>query len=247
MRRTQGARPTRPSSIPHARLSLQERRRQLIDASRRVFAEHGFRGATTRLIAAESGVTEALIFQHFADKDALYAAILDEEASEPHTERWLAELEAFESQRDDAAIIRTLFTGIIARHDDDPDLLRLMMFSALEGHPLAAHVQGRAERIYNFLIRFITAGQESGRFTPGPPAILARAALALPVYHVMQRHLLKTPWPPVHTADLIETGVAFTLAGLAGRGCDGSPSGIEHPTDLGAAVLLCDEIAEVRS
>ena len=247
MRRTQGARPTQPSSVPHTRLSLQERRRQLIDAARRVFAEHGFRGATTRQIAAESGVTEALIFQHFPDKDALYAAILDEEASEPHTERWLADLEAFHAQRDDAAIIRTLFTGIIARHDDDPDLLRLMMFSALEGHPLAAHVQGRAERIYSFLIRFITAGQESGRFTSGPPAILARAALALPVYHVMQRHLLKTPWPPVQTADLIETGVAFTLAGLAGRECGGATSAIERRAGRVDDLLTSIEIAEVRS
>jgi hypothetical protein len=63
----------------------------------------------------------------------------------------------------------------------------------------------------------------------------------------MQRHLLKTPWPPVHTADLIETGVAFTLAGLVGRGGDGSPSKVEHRTDCGEALLIGTEIAEVRS
>ena len=94
MQRAPASRPAQPSP-PHAqvRLSLAERRRQLIDAARRVFAEHGFRGATTRQIAAEAGVTEALIFQHFPDKDSLYAAILDEQASEPHADRWLAELE----------------------------------------------------------------------------------------------------------------------------------------------------------
>jgi AcrR family transcriptional regulator len=214
MQRAPASRTTQHSPHPQVRLSLSERRRQLIDAARRVFAEHGFRGATTRQIAAEAGVTEALIFQHFPDKDALYAAILDEEASEPHTDRWLAELEQFGADGDDAAVIRTLYLGIITRHDKDPDLLRLMMFSALEGHPLARHVQSRSERLYRFLERFINEGQNRGRFRAGEPGVLARATLALPVYHVLQRHLLKMPWPAVHTADVIETGAAFTLAGL---------------------------------
>jgi AcrR family transcriptional regulator len=214
MQRAPASRPAQHPPPSQVRLSLAERRRQLIDAARRVFAEHGFRGATTRQIAAAAGVTEALIFQHFPDKDSLYAAILDEQASEPHTDRWLAELEKFRADGDDAAVIRTLYTGVITRHDTDPDLLRLMMFSALEGHPLARHVQGRSQRLYRFLERFITDGQERGRFRAGPPAVLARATLALPVYHVLQRILFKTPWPAVSTADVIETGVSFTLAGL---------------------------------
>jgi AcrR family transcriptional regulator len=234
MQRAQASRPAQPTPHSPVRLSLAERRRQLIDTARRIFAEHGFRGATTRQIAAEAGVTEALIFQHFPDKDSLYAAILDEEASEPHTDRWLAELESFVQAGNDAAVIRTLYTGVITRHDRDPDLLRLMMFSALEGHPLARHVNGRSERLYRFLERFITDGQLRGRFRAGPAAILARAVLALPVYHVLQRHVFKTPWPAVRTADLIETGVSFTLAGLR-----------LGPLDARAAELVQPE--EVRS
>ena len=234
MQRAPASRPAQHSTHAQVRLSLSERRRQLIDAARRVFAEHGFRGATTRQIAAEAGVTEALIFQHFPDKDSLYAAILDEEACETHTDRWLAELEQFRVDADDAAVLRTLYTGIITRHDKDPDLLRLMMFSALEGHPLARHVQGRSERLYRFLERFITDGQNRGRFRAGPPSVLARATLALPVYHVLQRNLFKTPWPAVRTADVIETGVAFTLAGLRTGPLD-SPD------------LMLTETEEVRS
>jgi AcrR family transcriptional regulator len=199
---------------PQGRLSLAERRRQLIDAARRVFAERGFRGATTRQIAAAAGVTEALIFQHFPDKDALYAAILDEEAAEPHTDRWFAELHAHRLAADDAAVIRTLYAGLIALHERDTDLLRLMMFSALEDHPLARHVHARATRLYAFLEAFITDGQRRGRFRAGSPSILARATLALPVYYIMQRHLFKTPWPPVKASEVIDEGVAFTLAGL---------------------------------
>jgi len=198
------------------RLSLAERRRQLIDAARKVFAERGFRGATTRQIAAAAGVTEALIFQHFPDKDSLYAAILDQGANEPCGDAWLDELEASRTTCDDVTVIRTLYQGVIALHERDPDLLRLMVFSALEEHPLARHVNARATRLYRFLESFITDGQRAGRFKHGSPAFLARAALALPVYYILQQHLFKTPWPPVDAADVIESGVRFTLAGLRG-------------------------------
>ena len=215
---TQPEAPIQSGAPAPVRLSLKQRRRQLIDAARRVFAERGFRGATTRQIAAAAGVTEALIFQHFPDKDSLYAAILDEGTAEPRGDTWLDELEAGRAAADDETVIRMLYQGVIALHERDPDLLRLMVFSALEEHPLSRHVHDRATRLYRFLEKFITEGQRAGRFKPGSPAFLARAALALPVYYILQRHLFKTPWPPVDPAEVIESGVRFTLAGLRGEG-----------------------------
>lgn len=46
-------------------------RDQLLDAAARVFAEHGFRGATTRLIAEAADVNEVTLFRLFGSKDAL--------------------------------------------------------------------------------------------------------------------------------------------------------------------------------
>jgi AcrR family transcriptional regulator len=46
-------------------------RDQLLDAAARVFAEVGYRGATTRRIAFEAGVNEITLFRHFGSKDAL--------------------------------------------------------------------------------------------------------------------------------------------------------------------------------
>jgi AcrR family transcriptional regulator len=213
-----------PAPPAASRLSLAQRRRQLIEVARRIFAERGFRGATTRQIACAAGVTEALIFQHFPDKDSLYAAILDEQASDQPADAWLTELEAFQTDSNhesDTAVIRMLYTGLIAQHERDPDLMRLMVFSALEGHPLSRHVHARANRLYRFLEAFIRKGQQTGRFRAGSPGFLARATLALPVHYILQRHLFKTPLPPLEISDLIESGVAFTLAGLRGGTTDG--------------------------
>jgi AcrR family transcriptional regulator len=44
---------------------------QLLDAAVRVYAEVGYRGATTRRIAQEAGVNEITLFRHFGSKDVL--------------------------------------------------------------------------------------------------------------------------------------------------------------------------------
>src|SRR5260221_11651524 len=46
-------------------------REQVLAAAVRVYAEVGYRGATTRRIAAEAGVNEITLFRHFGSKDAL--------------------------------------------------------------------------------------------------------------------------------------------------------------------------------
>ena len=58
------------------RLSSEKRRDSILKAARGVFAENGFRGTTTRALAEAAGVSEALLFQHFPTKEALYAAML---------------------------------------------------------------------------------------------------------------------------------------------------------------------------
>jgi AcrR family transcriptional regulator len=57
------------------RLSAEARRAAIIAAVRRVFAERGFHGTTTRALAAAAGVSEALLFKHFPDKEALFSAM----------------------------------------------------------------------------------------------------------------------------------------------------------------------------
>lgn len=48
-----------------------ERREELLRAAARVYAQHGYRGSTTRRIADEAGVNEITIFRQFGTKDAL--------------------------------------------------------------------------------------------------------------------------------------------------------------------------------
>jgi AcrR family transcriptional regulator len=59
----------------HPKLSGEERRAAIVKAVRRVFAEQGFHGTTTRELADAAEVSEALLFKHFPNKEALYTAM----------------------------------------------------------------------------------------------------------------------------------------------------------------------------
>src|SRR6266850_7406999 len=60
-----------------SRLSCNERREAILQAVKRVFAEKGLDGATTRELAKAAGVSEALLYKHFPSKESLYAAMRD--------------------------------------------------------------------------------------------------------------------------------------------------------------------------
>ena len=58
-------------------MTSEERRLCVVGAACRVFARSSYSGATTAEIARESGVTEPVIYRHFASKRDLYLACLD--------------------------------------------------------------------------------------------------------------------------------------------------------------------------
>ena len=59
------------------RLPAEERRRAIVEAALRVFSAGSYAGSTTAEIAREAGVTEPVLYRHFASKRDLWAACLD--------------------------------------------------------------------------------------------------------------------------------------------------------------------------
>jgi len=61
------------------RLSAGERRAQLIDVGRAVFAERGYDGTAVEEIAERAGISKPVVYEHFGGKEGLYAVIVDRE------------------------------------------------------------------------------------------------------------------------------------------------------------------------
>lgn len=61
------------------RLSAAQRRSQLLEVGRGVFAEHGYNGGSVEEIARAAKVSKPIVYEHFGGKEGLYAVIVDRE------------------------------------------------------------------------------------------------------------------------------------------------------------------------
>jgi AcrR family transcriptional regulator len=64
------------------RLPAVERRALILEVARTLFARNGFQGTGTTELAAAAGCSEPIIYKHFASKQALFAAVIEECARE---------------------------------------------------------------------------------------------------------------------------------------------------------------------
>jgi TetR/AcrR family transcriptional regulator len=124
------------SSITH-RLTAPDRRLQLIEAAIDLFSRKGFAGTTTKEIALAAGVSEAIIFRHFATKRDLYTAIIEHNIHSTRARQVLAGIEACMNRRDDEGLFRLIAKEIIEWHRKDARFDKLMLHASLEGHELA--------------------------------------------------------------------------------------------------------------
>src|SRR3954454_8180178 len=64
------------------RMTGRERREQLVQIGRSLFAEKGFDGTSIEEIAARANVSKPVVYEHFGGKEGLYAVVVDREMSE---------------------------------------------------------------------------------------------------------------------------------------------------------------------
>ena len=69
----------RESPVSRVRMSGKERREQLLDIGRALFADKGFDGTSVEEIADKAGVSKPVVYEHFGGKEGLYAVVVDRE------------------------------------------------------------------------------------------------------------------------------------------------------------------------
>jgi AcrR family transcriptional regulator len=176
-----------------ARMAGEERRLQLLAVAVSLFSERGFRGTTTKEIAQAAGVSEAMVFRHFATKEELYAAILDHKACSSCN--FQPEDMAADGirRKDDRAVFESLALGALNHHEKDPEFQRLLLYSALEKHELAQMFFDEfVRRVYEFLGDYLRERQREGALIEIDPAIVVRAFIGMVMHHSLSNNL----WDP---------------------------------------------------
>lgn len=133
-----------------------------------LFSQRGFSGTRTKDIAAACGVSEAILFRHFATKEDLYQAILATYKSAAGADEWIAEMKQLAADRDDAGFVKCLVQHIFKALADDPSFHRLMFHARLDGHVFADLMdQQMGMPIFEFLRGYIAQRQGDGAFRAG--------------------------------------------------------------------------------
>ncbi len=77
--RTERTAQNRTERAPRIRMTGTQRREQLIEIGRALFAERGYEGASIEEIAQRAQVSKPVVYEHFGGKEGLYAVVVDRE------------------------------------------------------------------------------------------------------------------------------------------------------------------------
>jgi AcrR family transcriptional regulator len=175
------------------RMAGAARRSQIVRVAMQIFSQRGFRGTTTKEIAQAAGVSEAMVFRHFATKEELYSAIIDHKACSGDAEDPRQVVADALEQKNDRAVFEGLALHALVRNECDPEFQRLLLHSALEEHALAQMFwQKFVRRVYEFLGEYIRERQRDGAMIKIDPAIAVRAFIGMVIHHSLNNNL----WDP---------------------------------------------------
>jgi AcrR family transcriptional regulator len=205
-----------------AKLSSEERRAAIVKAVRRVFADRGFHGTTTKALAEAAGVSEALLFKHFPNKEALFAAMQTSccGAEDSAEKQQLCAMEP--SAATLAVLVHLLVShmlgGEFTGDDDETIQIRLVLRSLMEDGEFArqflqgmpSHWVGKVEECINAAV--VAGDAVGGVFQPGLSGWFAHHVAAMLMIHLLPSNPVVDYG--VERPRLVEQAVRFILRGM---------------------------------
>ena len=189
------------ATIPLSRADGARRTRQtILDAAQAVFAEKGYSGANLNEIVALAGTTKPMIYYHFASKEGLFAAVLEEVYAGMRAIEMSLQVETMPVM--DA--MRRLIEVTFDYHAAHPDWIRLIAVANIHNgqhikgsETIAARNAGVLEILESLLVR----GAADGTFRSDVDALRLHLMIAsMSFYRVSNRH----SWKIIFQRDLTE-------------------------------------------
>ena len=204
------SRPRAAIGEPEQGSAQADTRARLLAAAARVYAQHGFAGATTRLIAKEADLNEVTLFRHFRSKDALV-----DEAVRVHTTGELPVTGLPAAPSDPEQELAAWCAEEIERLRDSGELVRQCFASAGE-HPehlreVTAGITNAADVLRAYVGRLVKRG------LVGTPEH-AEAAASMLVAVLVSDALARQHMPRVYPRSSAAAPAAYTRAFLAALG-----------------------------
>jgi TetR/AcrR family transcriptional regulator len=141
------------------RLPAEERKAAVLECACGIFSAGSYRGTTTAEIARQAGVTEPVLYRHFASKRDLYLAVLEESwrrlralwqrvvEEEPDPRFWVGAMgRAYLESKDSKVLCAELWIQALTEASDDPEIRKLLRRQMREVHGFVADVIRRSQK-----------------------------------------------------------------------------------------------------
>ena len=155
---------------------------RLLRAAVQVFSEKGFSGTSTREIASRAQVNPVTLFRIFNSKEELHAAAVDYLITRLAIRQQIDALAQrnYPAKEFIAGAIKTVVAALL----NAPEVLRLVLFSALERRDVAVDaVWNRLMPILERVSVHISEYVAKGELRKSDPLITARLILAAALFH----------------------------------------------------------------
>ena len=160
-------------SSKNRRLSASERRAQLIEVGRGVFAKHGYEGTSVEEIAKRAKVSKPIVYEHFGGKEGLYAVVVDREME--YVERRIVEAISSGSPRERVERASLAFLSYVRDHPDGFAVLSQDSPLTSSRGTMSSLLNDMAERVGDV---FASSFKETG-YDPKAAPIYANALIGM--------------------------------------------------------------------
>lgn len=194
-------------------LTADERRATILSAALELFSRRGFSGTTVRQLARKAGVTEAVLYQHFPSKEALFNAILERRMDENRRSFFPVEIA---KTKQDQVLLETIIGTYLKRYTEDSSFMRILLFSALEGHALAQeYVRGPMQEFFDFFGSYLEERMKDGAMKNMDGELASRLIMGMAFAFTLLREVLRDPKAQdMHPEDVTKAMVDLICNGL---------------------------------
>ena len=150
---------------PRVRMSGSQRREQLVNVGRKLFAAKGFEAVSVEEIAAKAEVSKPVVYEHFGGKEGLYAVIVDREVTV------LIEtiMDSLSGPSDPRRMLESAALAMLTYIEDSTDGFRILVRDSPPGTvpgSFASTIQDIAEKVEGQLAKEFGARGYSKKLAP---------------------------------------------------------------------------------
>jgi len=198
------------------RLPAKERRELIIEAALEVFSERGYEGSTVKKIAERAKINQALIYQHFKNKEDLYKSILEKTPSQFLPRK---EVDKLMEGKNDREILDRFVHRYLQLMRSNEKIVKFINLGQWENPQVFEFQYFQEEKSpIKILANYLSKRMEEGKFRRKNPRLSARVLIGVIHWYGLRCLIAKARgWKTYEEEEVLDTIIDVYLNGIISK------------------------------